>query len=683
MKRFGLTMIYTIVFIALPVLAEYEVPPSLAVGLAPVGAIHTVVLPPVDVPELIREDEENAGTGVPLRIGIGRPLPAVGFETGETVFDPEAGLIWRLRIQSPGARQMRVHIRDMTLQGNSSLYIYHESQEISDVYTGLGPFSSGDFWSWATEGEIVIVEWNQPDIIGDGPWNPPFTISEIAHAYRGIPEPPESDPGREQWCHNDATCDTGYRAQRDASAYISFYSGGWYICSGTMLNNTQNDFRPFFMTANHCIGNQSEAESVQVYFYYYTAVCNSGSASFGTAKNGANLRATGTFSNSSDFSLLELTSSGFTGVYFAGWDRSSVAMNEAVTSIHHPDGSYRRISYGSRIDYFGYPDFWDVRWNRTSNPGVTEPGSSGGGLFRDSNHLFIGQLYGGTSDCDAQSNPDTYGRFSVSYTDGNLQNWLGSATTVQGMYFGSGPTATPGPPTQTPSTPPPTGTAVPTNTPIPSNTPSTPPPTGTVFPTSTPAGPSPTRTVTPVPTETVPPGHPTNTPIPTHTAPPGYPTPTALPTETPVPTRTPTAPPGYPTYTAHPDSTNTPYPTFTPGCGELGCTVYMPSHDFGPYDVCYCTITVCNPDGVVYHNILIFAILDLFGSYFFAPGYTEFGCYVRHIPPGMMELNVLPAFIWPAGAGAAVGARWYAAMTDPEMTELFGRMGTFTFGWHT
>jgi hypothetical protein len=109
----------------------------------------------------------------------------------------------------------------------------------------------------------------------------------------------------------------------------------------------------------------------------------------------------------------------------------------------------------------------------------------------------------------------------------------------------------------------------------------------------------------------------------------------------------------------------------------------MPAHEFGPHDVCYCNVTICNPDGVVYEDIPIFAILDVFGTYFFAPGYTDFDYYVRHIPPGLMELNVLPAFLWPEGAGAALGVVWYAAMTDPDITELFGALGTFTFGWHT
>jgi hypothetical protein len=38
--------------------------------------------------------------------------------------------------------------------------------------------------------------------------------------------------------------------------------------------------------------------------------------------------------------------------------------------------------------------------------------------------------------------------------------------------------------------------------------------------------------------------------------------------------------------------TPTPTPTPTSACGDLGVTLRMPSHDFGPGDLCSCTVTV-------------------------------------------------------------------------------------------
>ncbi len=196
----------------------------------------------------------------------------------------------------------------------------------------------------------------------------------------------------------------------------------------------------------------------------------------------------------------------------------------------------------------------------------------------------------------------------------------------------------------------PTATAYPTDTPTPLPT-YTPPPTstGTVDPTDTP---------TPLPTDTP-------TSVPTHTP---QPTSTMEPTDTPTPV---------------PTHTPTPPPTDTPtDCAELGCAVWMPSDEFTPGMTCYVTVRICNPEQTTYTGVPVFVILDVYSTYFFAPDFNAFDYYLKDIPPGTLDIQVLPEFQWPAGAGAAEGIRWYAAMTDPGITELFGNLGTFTFGWH-
>lgn len=191
-------------------------------------------------------------------------------------------------------------------------------------------------------------------------------------------------------------------------------------------------------------------------------------------------------------------------------------------------------------------------------------------------------------------------------------------------------------------------------------------PTRTVTPTATR---TPTRTPTRTMTPTAPPGEPTYTPPPTET-------PSPPPTATPFYTMTPTAPPGNPTYT--------PQPTDTPnsGCTELGCRIEMPSNQFTAGDVFYCNVYTCNPDATTYAGIPVFAILDVSGVLFFAPHFTNFDYYLESIVPGEMKIEVLPEFNWPENAGSANGIYWYAAMTDPEITELFGDYDAFEFGWN-
>jgi len=77
----------------------------------------------------------------------------------------------------------------------------------------------------------------------------------------------------------------------------------------------------------------------------------------------------------------------------------------------------------------------------------------------------------------------------------------------------------------------------------------------------------------------------------------------------------------------------------------------------------------------------LFVILDVYGTLFFAPGFSDFDYFMLDASPGESEIEVLPEFIWPAGTGQAASIRWLAALTNPDMTALTGSIGEFTFSW--
>ena len=108
----------------------------------------------------------------------------------------------------------------------------------------------------------------------------------------------------------------------------------------------------------------------------------------------------------------------------------------------------------------------------------------------------------------------------------------------------------------------------------------------------------------------------------------------------------------------------------------------MPAHEYGPGDDCSCDLYICNPNSEIYQNVPIFVVLDVYGIYFFAPSFSEFDQYMENVEPGLKIISVLPEFPWPEGAGSASGIRWYGAMTNAAITELFGELGIFEFGWH-
>jgi hypothetical protein len=214
-------------------------------------------------------------------------------------------------------------------------------------------------------------------------------------------------------------------------------------------------------------------------------------------------------------------------------------------------------------------------------------------------------------------------------------------------------------------------------------------------PTATPTPfPTPTSVPTnsPVPTFTSPPTHTptpfnTHTPIPTYTPTPGT-TPTGTPSFTPTATSTPT--PQQPTPTPHdpsPTATETatpeptPEPTHTPVCDATGCTIEIPAEMYRSGDIYYCNVRICNITDEFYRAVPLFVILDVYGALFFAPEFDELSWYDIDVQQGELIVEVVPPFVWPSNAGEAYGIYWYAGMTNPEMTELFGDMDMREFGW--
>ncbi len=117
---------------------------------------------------------------------------------------------------------------------------------------------------------------------------------------------------------------------------------------------------------------------------------------------------------------------------------------------------------------------------------------------------------------------------------------------------------------------------------------------------------------------------------------------------------------------------------------ETGVTIDMPSEYFTAGDTFYCSVTVGNATGSEIRGYPLFVILDVYGSYFFAPSFSEFDHYGEQYPgfaPGLTRVDVLPAFEWPDGVGNAAGVMWYAALTTPEIDAIFGTLDSKAFGW--
>ncbi len=456
-----------------------------------------------------------------VKIGIDRDVNVNGPSSAKSSLGKitrlkDGSVVWTLRIRSAEAKGIRVHFADCVLEPSAELAVYESPAEAVGPYTGMGPNGDGEFYTPIVFGEEVVVEYSAPSL----PSTPPFQVIGISHiATNG-----EFKSDKILNCHNDITCfqnHAGY-VYRSAIGLMAFNDGGSsYICSGSLLVDMDpNTYKPYFLTANHCIDNQAAATSLIVYWGYQTTSCNGTAPSLGSLpqSSGSTLLSTRA-TDLSDYCLLLLSQDPPLGTFFLGWNASDSLIGSSVYGIHHPDGSYKRISFGSITSQFPIfssnpeiksANYWSVKWTS----GVTEGGSSGSPLIISGQ--VVGQLTGGNSDfpCTDPNSLDIYGRFSKTYP--YISGYINQVVPTYTMT-----------PTKT-GTRTPTGTATATSTPTPTRTATnsaTPSPTRSdTFTRTATATPTPTRTPTGTPTQThTRTGTATRTGTPTHT---GQPTPT-------------------------------------------------------------------------------------------------------------------------------------------------------------
>ena len=230
-------------------------------------------------------------------------------------------------------------------------------------------------------------------------------------------------------CHLDVTCYPEWSRSANGVALIVIErSEGSGACSGTLLNNRQRDFRPYFLTAAHCVQSEEEAQSVTAFWLYQTQSCNGDPPDLRRVQQteGAGLLSTlggGGRHPDGDMTLLQLVGVGDLrrGIVFQGWDATPQPVGAQVTGIHHPGsddwGFFKRISFGQIIPDPGIGTSDDVYAIVRYTQGAIEGGSSGSALFSNSETVVGVQSFGQQDVYDCSDAPFYSGatHFSVFY----------------------------------------------------------------------------------------------------------------------------------------------------------------------------------------------------------------------------------------------------------------------------
>lgn len=408
-----------------------------------------VNMEPLDFGRILQEDNINdLDKSQPWRYGIQRPLSLNSSDDGLWTELEDGGKIWRLAIKSPNALNLSVNFKVFHLPIGSQLQLYNDDHsDLTSTFTSLQSYVGEQLGTWFVEGDIIWLEYYQPSgSIGF----PDLQIESVIHGYRlGLvnyaldSRRGFNDSGA---CNYDVNCSIGvdFDPKKDIlkKTVAMLNLGNGYLCSATLVNNTEADKKPYLLTANHCLEMSDPALwSIRFNWVSPNPVCGTGEESGELYTNFTMSGAISRASNSlSDFALVELKNPipDSWDVAFAGWDHSDEEPLFEV-GIHHPNGDIMKVcrdDTGAQKKNADGTEVWLIGGGEHGSGGgwelgTTESGSSGSPLFNE-NGKIIGQLVAGQAACDGfESNGDydVYGRFGVSWdagssSDKRLKDWL-------------------------------------------------------------------------------------------------------------------------------------------------------------------------------------------------------------------------------------------------------------------
>ncbi len=438
-----MTIVRLIILVALAAafrLGAQPVDARLAPTQRPIEAIGSYPLPPLDNKQLQAAEAARRGPGIAPRFAETIEVALRPDTHGSWELLPDGREVWRLRIQSPGAHSLNLGFSAYTMPAGGSLILYQaKGKEVIGPFTPADNEEHAELWTPILPGDDLVVE---VQLAAGTRSELDLQIKTVNHDFLGFSLLMSGS------CNLDVICGAEdgwgivdqYRDIIQSVAVIGL--NGNTFCTGFLVNNTRQDCRPFFMTANHCGINAGNSPSLVVYWNYINSVCRQpGSPASGAPGDGllTDFNTGSIFRAAhapSDMTLVELDDpvSPTADAFFAGWSAVNTPAQDTIICVHHPSTDEKRISFEFDGTYVG-------NWGSGSTPvptgnhlivadwdiGTTEGGSSGSPLF-NSRKQVIGQLHGGAASCGNNAY-DSYGWMYTSWEGGGspqsrLKDWL-------------------------------------------------------------------------------------------------------------------------------------------------------------------------------------------------------------------------------------------------------------------
>ncbi len=416
----------------------------------------------LDLQKLEIEDSKRQKERLPYRYAVSHDIQgnaAIDY-LGQWSTDNGTSVL-KIPVSAMNAHSLSFGFEDVFLPTGAKLFVYDKSgKQLLGPYTDKDHNAARELWTPIIEGDEAYIEINVPENFRK---YVRFNLKAVNQGYRGFTKRDQLKSGS---CNIDVVCQQGddWRNEiRSVASYSFTTTGGTFVCTGTLVNNTAQDQKPYFLTANHCVSTETVVNSMVFYWNYETTTC--GGTPDGVrsrnSQSGATMKATW---DPADMTLVELNAvpSETFNVHWAGWDNSAAAPSSAV-AIHHPAGDEKRISFDN--DPLMITEYLQNVANANGThlrvgaweEGTTEGGSSGSAIW-NSDKRIVGLLTGGFAACDATTEPDWYGRVALQWEGGGapasqLKAWLdpgnsgavtldgGDSCTAPGVSFTASPAA--------------------------------------------------------------------------------------------------------------------------------------------------------------------------------------------------------------------------------------------------
>lgn len=360
----------------------------------PVSAVTPQILS-ADLSALIDRAAEH-----PEQFAVGIPNAVSSATEGEWT---EHGSMstWEYAVRVPTAVSLSFHAPRIALPPSAVLTV--TGARVAIRYRALDLYRDR-LWSRPLAGDTL---WLSLSVATAERAKVRLELASVQAGYKGfggLPDHPryalrKSTTAATQSCTENFECHTTTANRGPARATVAILIGNEFQCTGTLLNNTRNDFTPYVLTARHCQkgdlggGDPGAAENVTVYWDAVTA-CGSTLGSIYDGNAPVQYGGATTVVEQQDAWLIKLDSPPpVQDAYWAGWDATGGVFTGGY-AIHHALGKNRQYVewYGQalaqkisaaalKVSYDS--DFWGL----VNQVGSVGAGASGGGLFDPDNRV--------------------------------------------------------------------------------------------------------------------------------------------------------------------------------------------------------------------------------------------------------------------------------------------------------